>query len=291
MLSLITGLPRRLVARRRRSVRLDLEPLGARDCPSALAITSFTATTLAPHSVRLSGTVTDDNPTSVRLSFGGAMMGSATADANGNFSYTGYAARLGTVMLSAIDSQWQLVGSSTTISDVAPALTLQIANGTRNNVILSGQVTADGPGGLAVTFTGVVSGSTTTNSDGTFKVTLPASRVGQVQATVTDGWGQISNAISVTVSSAPPSILNFRADLISGTTWVFTGSVSDESAPGLTVHFGGLPSLEGKSITVGDDGTFSFTVALAPGEEGMATALCTDWFGLQSDLASDWVQS
>jgi hypothetical protein len=285
MLSLITGPPRRLVARRRPSVRLALEPLEARDCPSTLAITSFTATTLAPHSVRLSGTVTDDNPASVVLTFGGAMAGSTAADANGNFTYTGYAARLGTIMVSAIDSQWHLFGSSTNITDVTPALTLSLAYSARNNVILSGQVTADGPGGLAVTFTGVVSGSTTTNSDGTFKVTLPASRVGQVQATVTDGWGQISNAVGATVTSAPPSILNFQAELVSGTTWVFTGSVSDEYAAGLTVQFGGLPSLEGKSVAVGDDGTFSFTVILAPGEEGMATALCTDWFGLQSNLA------
>ena len=204
MFSFVTRTPRAPLAVRPRQVRLDLESLDPRNCPSGPpVITSLTAAIVSGHTVQLTGTVCDDNPGSCTIFFNGPVTDQTVADANGNFSYTGTIQQLGTEGAEAIDAQeWGSQNVQVQISAPQPTLSLHLAYGTRNNVILSGSVTAGTPGGLAVTFTGVVSGSATTNSDGSFQVTLPASGVGQIQATVTDIWGQTSAPASVTV--APP---------------------------------------------------------------------------------------
>jgi hypothetical protein len=261
-----------------------VESLEGRDCPAGPVITSFTATILTGHSVRLSGTVTDPDPASVSISFGGPVGGMAYADANGNFSYTADASGVGAETATPMDGQPMGGDTVTTqITAAASSLTLNVAPGTRNMVTLSGQVTAGAPGGLTVAFNGVVSGTATTNVDGTFQVTLPASGVGQIQATVTDIWGQTAASPPVTVKSNAPVIENFQAAQQPDGTWIFTGTVIDECPSGLTVQLGGIPALMGKTVTVRDDGTFSFTATLMMGEAGTATAMCTDWFGLQSN--------
>ena len=283
MFPFLTRSPRAPVAPRPRRVRPVLESLETRDCP-AVAITGLTAVTLPGHPVRLTGTVTDDNPSDpVSLTFGGVTMGNTDLTGSGNFTCRAMAMVLGTATVTATDNLTQQSGSAQVqVSAAPPSLTLNLTYISRNNVMLSGTVTADAPGGLTVTLTGVVSGSTITNADGTFQVTLAASGVGQIQATVTDQWAQVSPAASVTVHSNPPAINNFTATLVSGTTWTFSGTVSDADAPGLMVQLGGLPSLQGKSATVASDCTFSITITLAAGETGTASAQCTNWFGVQS---------
>src|SRR5262249_18114448 len=81
-----------------RRARLSLERLETRDCPyTPFTISSFTSTVLANHAVHLSGTVQDDNPASVQLTFSGAVTGTTTANSVGNFSYDTTNASLGTV--------------------------------------------------------------------------------------------------------------------------------------------------------------------------------------------------
>jgi hypothetical protein len=84
--------------------------------------------------------------------------------------------------------------------------------------------------------------------------------------------------------NARPSIAGFTATGGYNRTWVFSGTVIDESPGGLTVSFGGLPSLNGRTATTGSNGSFSLTVQLRPLESGEASAQVTDGGGLTSDL-------
>ena len=62
----------------RKPVRLGLEALETRDCPSP-TITSFSATpTNVNHDVELKGTVSDVNPSSVIINFTQAVTGNAS---------------------------------------------------------------------------------------------------------------------------------------------------------------------------------------------------------------------
>jgi virginiamycin B lyase len=168
-----------------------------------------------------------------------------------------------------------------------PTVSVSVTYGAQRTVTLSGQVTDAQPGGLTVNFSGMVVGSVVTNADGTFSATFQASGLGNVQAITTDAQGLVSNTATVTLASNPPTISNFVGSN-SGGVWTFTGKVNDSSPAGLTVSFGGLPSLAGKTATVQADGTFELVVALAAGEQGTVTAQTTNWWGQNSNVAQ-WV--
>jgi carbon monoxide dehydrogenase subunit G len=266
-----------------RRFRPNLERLETRDCPAGPVIATFTATNTTGTVVQLTGTVTDPNPASVSINFSGVMSGSTTADANGNFSFTANAAGLGTV--NAVGTDSQQLQSNTAQAQVTcpkPTLTLNWDLVTQNEVLLYGKVTAPTASGLTVTLTGVVSGTTVSDANGDFSVTLNASGVGNVSATLADVWNQVSNPASVTVSEPPPSFDSFKATNTSGTTWTFSGVVCDETPAGNTVSFSGTPSVSGKTCKTQNDGSFSLTITLQQGEEGTEEVICTDWFNLNS---------
>ena len=50
-----------------------------------------------------------------------------------------------------------------------------------------------------------------------------------------------------------------------------------------------LPSLNGKTATVGADGWFYLTITLQANEQGSACAQTTDWWGLTSNVAQSTV--
>ena len=166
-----------------------------------------------------------------------------------------------------------------------PSLSLSVSYGSQRTVTLSGQVSDTDPGGLTITFTGMVTGSTVTNPDGTFTATFTATGLGEVDASTTDSQGLESNVATVTLTSNPPVITNFMATAGQGGVWTFTGTVTDESPAGLVVTFGGLPSLANQTATVQSNGSFELSVVLQAGEEGTATAVTTDWWGLMSNEA------
>jgi hypothetical protein len=273
--------------------------LESRNCPSDAhwtivggqigpAITSLTATVVSGKSVQLVGTVADADPSTVSVSFSGVMSGSTTADANGNFSFTANATALGTMSAVATDSlQLQSATAQVTVSCPKPGLSLSLAYLTRNTVELSGTVTAQSPAALTVTFAGVVTGTTTTDASGKFNVSLDASGVGQIQATVTDVWGQVSDAASVNVTDTAPVISNFTAVNVGLHQWTISGTVTDATAAGITVYLGGLSELQNQTVTTDANGNFSITITVQPGESGTIWAQCTDWFGLQSNLGQD----
>jgi hypothetical protein len=177
------------------------------------------------------------------------------------------------------------------VSNAGISLTLSVVSGPGGSATVSGQVSGGAaPGGLTVTLTGVVSGTVTTNADGTFTFTGPTSGPGQIQATVTDDAGSTATA-SVNLSPAPPTIVNFGAVNNGNNSWTFTGQVQGPYAAGMIVTLGGIPSLDGNNAyaTVQPNGTFSYTITLLPGECGGVTAECVDSWGQASNEATAYV--
>ncbi len=84
---------------------------------------------------------------------------------------------------------------------------------------------------------------------------------------------------------APISLVNFQAIEEPGNVWTFQGQVIGQNVAGLTVLFGGLPSLQGMSAVVEEDGWFHLTIQLQQGESGTATAQATDGWWLYSNIA------
>jgi hypothetical protein len=106
-----------------------------------------------------------------------------------------------------------------------------------------------------------------------------------VYAVAKDGQGLYSTRAQAQLSVTPPDITSFFATLQNGTTWLFQGHVSDYSATGLNVIFGGLTSVQGQTATIDSNGNFYLTVQLQPGEQGSVTAQTGDWYGQLSNLA------
>jgi hypothetical protein len=62
-----------------------------------------------------------------------------------------------------------------------------------------------------------------------------------------------------------------------GNLWTFSGQVQDfDGATSITIMFSNLPSLNGKSVQVEPDGSFSLTIMLGDGESGLAMARAID---------------
>jgi hypothetical protein len=251
---------------------------------------SLAATVQPQHLVQISGTVTDPNPASVNIAFSGAYTGSTTANSNGSFDLITANATLGTLTAVAIDGQGQTVTEQTGISVSAPVISaLTLTYGSKKNVTVSGTVADIDKGGRTVTFSGALSGTVVTSADGSFSFSGQASNHGALTASTVDLWGQDSNAPQVIVAPNPPQINNFWATEGEGTQlnyWTFSGSVSDScQVSGMTITFGGMPSLKGKTATVQADGTFSLLVQLQNGESGTASAVTQDWWGQASNTA------
>lgn len=92
-----------------------------------------------------------------------------------------------------------------------------------------------------------------------------------------------------TTAERVPGIVDFYAQEGEDGLWTFSGLVVTDSPGGLLVIFGGLPTLVGQTTEVNEDGTFSLTIQLGDCEGGLATAQTTDWDGLLSNVAEDYV--
>jgi hypothetical protein len=270
-----------------RRARLGVEALEARYCLWGGISLSLHAQTFAGHLAQLSGAVLGSDPAGATVTFSGAASGSATTDSAGNYSWSTTNATLGTLSAVAVDTQGHTSGTViSAITAPAPVVSLSFTYGSGHTVTLSGKVFADlDPGGRTITFSGVVGGSTTTNSDGTYSYTTTVSALGNMQASTTDLWGLSSNSPQVAYTNAPPQITSFAASEAPLRMWTFSGRVADEYPAGLVVTLGGLPSLQGVTAVVQSGGGFSVTIQLEIGEGGTATAQTTDWWGVASNIA------
>jgi hypothetical protein len=279
MLALLTRSPKTAVRSPRNRARLGVEHLETRFCPSVTTTFGFTATAMNVGKwIDLQGMVSDPHPTTVVVTFSGVASGSVNPDASGHFDLQTIASGLGVVTATEMSQSGFSSSANATLSVSAPSLTMSLANGPNRQVTLSGKVTDAQPGGLVVTFAGAASGSTTTNADGSYSVTLTATALGQITATTQDVWGLNSAAVSVTVSNAAPTITLSGSQV--GNVWTFSGRVTDECPAGLVVVFSGPADLAGQKATVQSDGTYSLTIMLSSCDTGIVTATVTDWWGL-----------
>src|SRR5262249_53175233 len=157
-----------------------------------------------------------------------------------------------------------------------------LSRGRGPQVTLSGQVTDEFPAGRTVLFSGPVQGTVLTDPQGRFTFTANATARGHITADVSDDWDQHGYQ-GIDFLPPPPHVTDFGGTEGSGGVWTFTGHVAPEYA-GTQIQLGGLPSLQGQTATVQEDGSFTLVITLTPGEEGTATAVATDWWG-QSDEA------
>ncbi|MCI0680776.1 MAG: hypothetical protein L0Y71_01620 [Gemmataceae bacterium] len=171
--------------------------------------------------------------------------------------------------------------------NMPPMISFSIAPAGPTAFTLSGSVMDEAPDGMIVHFSGAYTGSTLVGSDGSFSVTVTPNELGAVTAECTDAQGLAAQPVQQSCMSLAPMI-SLSATRLVNNLWAFSGTVSDEHAAGLTVRFGGLPSLVGKYATVTAQGSYSLTVELAQGEEGTASAQTTDWWGIDSNLA-EWM--
>jgi hypothetical protein len=244
---------------------------------------------VAGHKVSLTGTVQDGNPARVPITFSGVASGTTYTDANGNYSYTTTATGLGTVNAMAVDSQNRVSPPcSAEVAKPLPQVSLNIMCGSQKTVTLWGMVNDVDAGGRTVTFSGVVSGSVVTASDGSFSYTATASGLGNVTAGTIDLWAQASPGASVTVSVKAPVISGLTA-YDTGTVCTFSGKVSAQSPQGLTVTFSGLAAVSGDTATVNSDGSFSLTVQWPANTTGTVYVQITDWWGQLSNQAAIFV--
>jgi hypothetical protein len=138
---------------------------------------------------------------------------------------------------------------------------------------------------VTVQISGVASGSTTTDANGNYAITLTAGALGTAKAATADGK---SNVASVALNWSAPVIQDFACVELPNHWFTFTGKVIDPDAGGLTVRFGGGPeSLQNQSTTTAADGTFSFTIQLngTVDDNGTASAVVTNWWGQTSACA------
>jgi hypothetical protein len=283
-------------------LRLCLEPLEARDCPSGPTavlnmtvgpiITSFTAQVMTGTNVMLRGTLVDLQPASCEVTFSGVVTGDAEADSAGTFALFTPASALGTITAQAVDGDnLQSNQAQATITSNSPSITLTASSqGANGAVTLSGRVTDESPIGLVVTFRGAVTATAVTDLNGNYSLTTTAWSPGNVTAQTADAWGLASNTPSATLANTAPVISNFTAVPTSGGYWTFQGQVTDEYAPGETVRLWGIPTLNGTggstTVTVGSNGWFEYSVQLTSQDHGCVSAQATDWQGLTSDVAT-----
>jgi hypothetical protein len=176
--------------------------------PAAVVITSLTVTLQTGTTVQLSGTVQDNNPgATVTVTFSGAATGSTTAAADGTFSVTIQNCQLGTVTATASDNQGNSSAPVTASITCAPPsiINFDYTQGNNGAYVFTGQVIAQSPGGLEVTFGGItqlIGQDVLTNNDGTFSITVVILTPPNCDATaqVTDCWGQQSAVATCAMS-------------------------------------------------------------------------------------------
>jgi hypothetical protein len=198
----------------RRSVRLGLEALETRDCPSPI-ITSFSATpTNAPdtHNVELKGTVSDVNPSSVVIQFTQSVTGTAAVNSSGVFDVILSANCLGQVTAVGTGTDGSSAAAYATLASTAPVLTsFTVIQGPAGSWTFEGHVNVPEPVGTVVTFSGcaqVAGRVASVDANGNFCVTyILGPLYGGVSAKATDVWGQISNTIYDPIPSSPPLTL------------------------------------------------------------------------------------
>lgn len=167
-----------------------------------------------------------------------------------------------------------------------PVITLSATVQQDRQVVLSGQVTADEPGGLTVEFSGKYTGFAVTAEDGTYSVTVEVAESGTIQASATDHEGTASNVANAPVTLPTPPSITLCVTPLDHRLVRLSGQVTDNHPEGLTVQFSG--EYDGTAVT---DETGHFSVTVEALNLGAIQASVTNRAGLTSNVAEDNVTS
>ncbi len=195
-----------------------------------------------------------------------------------------------TISATATDEDGSYSPPDISVTAVEIPMYMEIIYGEQREVTITGSINDPNPKGLTITFTGVVNASTTAALDGSFSLTTTADELGLISATFKNKSGEVSEPVSVEVTSSAPVITNLQATIVNGLVWRYSGTIEDESPEGLVVVLNGL-SLDNVEAVVAADGTFSVDVIMGDDESGTVAASMVDWWGLESDPYMIWVDT
>jgi hypothetical protein len=255
------------------SASATLGPLPNPTSPSLTLNYAYTTGNNATFSGQLTGTSNNAAQTINISGYGGTT--TATTDANGNYSVTVAVTQPGTVTASYTGQQPATASVKVAASS---SLTLNFAYDEQNNVTFSGQLTGEANNaGQTITITGYGGTTTvTTDANGNYSIVLAVTQLGTVTASYS---GQQPATASVNVNPPPPNITSFGASQEPNGYWEFSGTITGTPDPeGLVIQLSGLPALQGMTITVNANGTFSEEFQLN-GESGTVECSVTDWWG------------
>jgi hypothetical protein len=279
--------PSRSKSNRRAPRRFRLEALEIRNCLSTLGV-GLEAQTVSYPNVQVSGAVYGSGQ-GYQVTLSGAVNASVGVNSSGQFTYNGPASGLGTVTATATDTAGDSGQASTGIMHMTPQVNGlgAMPTGPGKQVDITGSVSADNPAGLTVTFSGSagVTGSTTTNSNGSFNLVKTATGLGSVTAVVTDDWGVQSAPNTTQIMDYGPRISNFTVTATGqGKQVDVSGSVSATPPAGLTVTFSGSAGVTGSATT---DSNGNFNVLTTAANLGSVTAVVpSDAWGVSSSPAT-----
>lgn len=174
----------------------------------------------------------------------------------------------------------RLVMSAASITSLAATV------GEGRMVTLSGLVADENPATVAVSFSGVMTGTATPNAQGWFEYSGEATGLGAVNAVALDAENLLSAVEQAQVTSAPPTVTVNVQELGSNRQVRVTGHLTDEAAAGRTVTLSGKVS--GSAIT---DQNGDFSIDLQATGLGNVLADAEDVWGLAANTAQGLLQS
>jgi hypothetical protein len=283
-------------------VRLGLDSLETRDCPAAPVIASATSQYTADGHVQISGLVQDDHPTTMTINSSGAATGSTTSGSDGHFNVTLPATIGMAVTLSATDDQNATAVLTTTVGSAVQniqltesglTLTVVFDHWFQKQATVAGFVSGPHAAGATVVFSGALSGSVTAGSGGAFTYSAQANYLGTIDAVAYNSDGDASNDCYVQLTNQAPVITNFSiTPSESGNNlWQVTLTISDESPGTLPVTVTGPGGAVVNAVQASSTGEFTWVITIPAGTTATFSATTTDWWGVQSNEATCFVQT
>ncbi|MCS6977236.1 MAG: hypothetical protein NZM31_09560 [Gemmatales bacterium] len=286
------GWPEKVRKHRHQGFRPKLEILEDRTVLSlgtnAVPLLSYQVTVVSGVTVSVSGTVVDEQPETVSLNFTGIINHTITPDANGAFSFLAEATGVGFINGSATDNQGATgLGPAIYIQDIWDIVDIQVIEGENpGEVTVTGRAVGYFQEGAPVNFfdeDGTPIGSTFLAANLSFSWSTTNITPGRKRIEITDPLGrQIDKTFPI--PNRPPIIKRFHVRPTQAPGWYeFHGTVLDEEVQGCTVHFQGIPALNGKSARVDATGKFSIVVRITEQDVGVVQAVAKDRYGAASE--------
>jgi hypothetical protein len=198
----------------------------------------------ATQAFTVSGTIAGSGGSGAIVTLSGSSSGSTTADASGNYTFSGLA-----------NGSYTVTPSKTgfTFTPASLAVTVSGANATANfatqTYSITGTITGPGASGATVSLTGAATATTTANSSGVY--TFSGLTNGSYTVTPSKtGFTFTPASLAVTVSGANATA-NFATQ-----TYSITGTIAGPGASGATVSLTGAATA---TTTANSSGVYTFT--------------------------------